>query len=313
MKIAIKKKIVLGLFSLLAINSWAQQDAMYTHYMYNTLSVNPGYAGTRDALTITGLNRSQWVGFEGAPVTQTLTLHSPIANKKIGLGLSVVNDKIGPVKNTMINADFAYQIKLNSKSKLAFGLKGGISITSIGLSSLETTTSNDISFSSSITSKILPNFGFGVYYYTEKFYAGISTPKILENNLSETNGNLQTSLINEQRHYFFIAGTVFDLSKMLQLKPTTFVKVTSGAPIEADLTAMFIWDKKLNLGAMYRTGDAAGLLLGYNITEQLYVGYSFDWSFVNKTMTYNNGSHELMVRYDFIFHNNKKIKSPRYF
>ena len=104
MKIAIKKKIVLGLFSLLAINSWAQQDAMYTHYMYNTLYVNPGYAGTRDALTITGLNRSQWVGFEGAPVTQTLTLHSPIANKKIGLGLSVVNDKIGPVKNTMINA-----------------------------------------------------------------------------------------------------------------------------------------------------------------------------------------------------------------
>lgn len=297
------------------VSANAQQDAMFTHYMYNTLAINPAYAGSRDALTVTALHRSQWVGFDGAPVTQTLTMHTPIFNNKIGLGLSVLNDKIGPVNNTSINADFAYKIHLSNKGILAFGLKGGINIMQGDLTSLELDQTGDEAFSQDIESDLLPNFGFGVYYSTEKWYVGFSTPKLLENDFETSSSQGGTKLASEQRHYFLIAGTVFNLDQTgnLKLAPTTFVKVTNGAPIQADLTAMFILKDKIEMGAMYRTSDAAGLLLGYNFTEYLRLGYSFDWSFENSTADYNSGSHEIMLRYDFVFKDKSKIRSPRYF
>lgn len=309
------KKILLILGIVLAGGLYAQQDAMYTHYMFNTLAINPAYAGTRDALTVTGLHRSQWVGFEGAPTTQTLTMHSPILDDKIGLGLSVLNDKIGPVNTTSFYADFAYKLKLNKEAKLAFGIKGGINLRQGNLTDLALGENNDAAFSNNLESDMLPNFGFGMYYYTKKWYAGISTPKLLENDFNTNSTQGSTNLASEKRHYFFIAGTVFDLTENgeVKLKPTTFVKVTNGAPVEADLTAMFIVNDKVELGAMYRTGDAAGLLLGYNFTNQLRLGYSFDWSFTNSTGTYNSGSHEIMLRYDFIYKDQAKIRSPRYF
>lgn len=164
------KKIIIIISTLFAsFGAFAQQDAMFTHYMFNTLAVNSGYAGSRDALTITGLHRSQWVSFPGAPTTQTLTLHTPIANDQLGLGLSVLNDKIGPTNTTAIYADFAYKLKISEKAKLAFGLKGGINLRSNGLSSLALDENNDDAFASDVTSDILPNFGFGLYYYTDKF------------------------------------------------------------------------------------------------------------------------------------------------
>jgi type IX secretion system PorP/SprF family membrane protein len=287
----------------------AQQEAMFTHYMYNTLAVNPAYAGSRDAITATVLHRSQWVSFKGAPSTQTLTVHSPLKIKNIGLGLSVINDKIGPIRNTIAYVDFAYILKLTEKSHLAFGLKGGINYMQAELNNIPLDQQNDVAFENNVSSKVLPNFGFGMYYSTERFYAGISAPKLLENNFVTKEANFSTKITQEIRHYYFIAGAVFKLSESIDLKPTTFVKATSGAPIEADLTTTFIFKKKLNTGLMFRTGDAAGVLVGYNITPEFHIGYSFDWSYGLKTFKYNSGSHEIMISYDFVGKGKEKSKA----
>lgn len=292
----------------------AQQLPMFTHYMNNTLVVNPAYAGSRDALTVTALHRSQWVSFPGAPTTQTLTLHSPIRNEHIGLGLAVFNDKIGPTNNTSIFAYYSFIMKLSQKSKLALGLSGGVNMFQANLSMLTLDEKLDPVFMNNINNHVMPNFGFGAYYSRERFYAGISVPNVLENkyaNTDETNEN--TFKGKEQRHYFFIAGAMIRLTESLDFKPTTLIKVTEGAPIEADLTASFVILKKLLVGAMYRTGDAYGGLVGLDINEQLHIGYSFDYSFGLRTFKYHQGSHEILLRYDFIFTNKRQIHSPRYF
>lgn len=292
----------------------AQQSPMYTHYMYNTLAVNPAYAGSRDALTITALHRSQWVGFKGAPSTQTLTLHTPLVNQHIGLGLSVLNDKIGPSNNTSIFVDFAYIMKLNAKCKLALGVSAGMNIFQAQLSTLHVEQENDPVYQSNINHRITPNFGFGAYFYREHFYAGISVPALLQNSYSVAKMLDGTSLIaKEKRHYFFITGAMIKMAPNLAFKPTMLVKVTPAAPIEADITASFVIMRKLLVGVMYRTGDAVGGLVGLDITDQLHIGYSFDWSYGLKTSKYNYGSHELVLRYDFIFSSQKQIYSPRNF
>lgn len=299
-------------FSSLTI--YAQQLPMYTHYMYNTLSINPAYAGSRDALTLTALHRSQWVGFKGAPMTQTLTLHGPVKYKNIGLGLSLSNDKIGPTNNTAIFADFAYIMRLNKKSKLSLGLSAGTNVMQANLSTLELDQQVDPVFANNVNNHFTPNFGFGAYYSRERFYAGLSTPNLLQNSYSIVQMADGSSLIaKEQRHYFLIAGALFNLSNNLAFKPTTLVKVTEAAPIQIDVTASFILMKKLQLGVMFRSGDAFGALLGLDISEQFNIGYSFDWSYGLRTAKYNSGSHEIMLRYDFLFAGKKQIHSPRHF
>jgi type IX secretion system PorP/SprF family membrane protein len=308
-----RKIIQISVLFLMAFASKAQQDPMFTHYAFNTLAINPAYAGTRDALTITALHRNQWVAFEGAPVTQTLTLHSPIITKNIGIGLSVLNDKIGPGNTSSFYVDFSYKIKVTDRAMLSFGLKGGLNIKKTNLNNLQLKDMDDPLFMNNEKSGLLPNFGFGLYYFTDKYYAGISIPKLLENNFKESTVSASIDLASEKKHYFLIGGAVFKLSEEFTLKPTTFIKITNGAPIEMDFTAnLFILDR-FWAGIMYRTGDALGILAGVNITEQLAMGYSFDWSLTNRTFRYNQGSHEIMLRYDFIFKEHRIIRSPRYF
>jgi len=291
----------------------AQQDPMFTHYAFNTLAINPAYAGTRDALTITGLHRTQWVNFEGAPITQTLTGHTPVFNNKVGIGLSVLNDKIGPTNTSSFYVDFSYKIKINDRAKLSFGLKGGLNYKKTDLTAISIKDEDDPLFFNDVKSDFLPNFGFGLYYYTDKYYVGVSIPKLLENDFTENTVSGSTDLASEQKHYFIIGGAVIKLSEKITLKPTSFIKITNAAPIEGDITANFIFMDKFWVGLMYRTGDALGALAGINITDQLAVGYSFDWSMTNTTFKYNQGSHEIMVRYDFIFKEKRIIRSPRYF
>jgi len=286
----------------------AQQDPMFTHYMFNTLWMNPAYAGTREAMTITGIHRSQWVGFDGAPQDQSLTLHTPVLNGKLGLGLSVVNDRIGPVKSTMIALDLAYHIRLTKKSKLGLGIKGLLNMYSNSLSTIKINNETDASFGQNY-SATLPNAGAGIYYYREKFYIGLSTPRLLEN---KPDGSLASSA-REQRHYFLILGTVIPMNKNLKFKPTGFVKATEGAPVQGEITTSFLMYDKLSLGAMYRSGDGIGALVGFSFTDQFTVGYSYDWSLANTTGKYNSGSHEIMLRYDLIYRSTRKIKSLRYF
>lgn len=303
-----QKLIYILLFSLFALPLFSQQEAMYTHYMYNTLAVNPAYAGSRDALTFTLLHRSQWVGFDGAPTTQTFTMHSPVRTDAVNLGFSVLNDKLGPIHTAGVYVDYAYRFQLTEKSKLAFGLKLGFNAYSSDLQSLKLE-KPDMSFAQ-FENTFSPNLGFGVYYSRDRFYCGVSTPKLFENNYLYTQSN---TVSEEARHYYFIVGGLMHLTKDIDFKPTSFLKVVEEAPVEGDFTANFIFYDQFTLGAMYRTGDALGLLVGYNILPQMLVGYSFDWSFVNNTAKYNYGSHELMLTYDFVYKELRRIRSPRYF
>ncbi len=292
----------------------AQQDAMFTHYMDNTLEVNPAYAGSRDAMTLTLLSRNQWVDFEGAPTTQTFTIHSPVVGETVNLGFSVINDKIGPINNANIYVDYSYRIKLSPKYKLALGLKAGFGTISTDLLNLVLDEQGDEVFLEDLNHKILPNIGFGLYLSSETFYAGLSVPKLIDNSYLIAESELgNVGIYNEKRHYYFIAGLLKHVSSDLDFKPTTFLKVTSGAPIEVDVTGSFILNDKFLLGGMFRMGDALGLLAGYNIANNLYLGYSFDWSYYNKTFRYNSGTHELLLRYDFELSESRKIRSPRYF
>lgn len=290
----------------------AQQDAMFTHYMNNTIAVNPAYAGSSNALSLTAIHRSQWVGFDGAPTTQTLTMHTPICKRKMGLGLSIVNDKVGPVNTTGAYADYAYFLKLDDKSTLSLGLSAGLNFMEAGLTDLTIIDNDDVAFKDNISSKLLPNFGFGMYYRRPKFYAGLSAPRLLENNFY-TNTVTGGELAKEKRHYYFICGGVTPMGQNVEFRPTTLVKAAPGGPVQADVTGTFIFHKRFLLGAMYRTGDAVGGLLGYYFTNQLHAGYSFDWSYGLKTSKYNGGSHEIMLSYDFIYKNQEKIRTPRYF
>jgi len=308
----INMKSILTLFALsLSLVLSAQQEAMFTHYMYNTLAVNPGYAGSRDALTITALHRSQWIGFKGAPMTQTLTIHSPIGNS-IGLGLSILNDKVGPLNTSSAFVDFAYKLRFKKDRKLALAIKGGITLIQGALSNLDLDNNADYMFTD-ISSKMLPNFGFGLYYYAPKLYIGFAAPKFLQNSLDQPIVLSADSIRGDRRHYYFIAGGIIDISRSTQFKPTTFVKMTGGAPLQFDLTTSFIFNEKFSVGAMYRLNDAIGLLVGIQFSEKFEISCSYDWSLGLKSGTYNSGSAEVMLRYDIEFGGVGKIRSPRYF
>lgn len=304
------KSVVFLFFLCLRLPLFAQQEAMYTHYMHNTLAVNPAYAGSREALSFALLHRSQWIGFDGAPTTQTFTMHSPVRSDAVNLGFSVLNDKVGPINTTGIYLDYAYRFQITDDSKLALGLKLGFNAYSSNLMNLKLREA-DQSFAK-IENIFSPNIGFGAYYSAERFYLGLSTPKLLQNNYLYSQ-NQSGELAKEARHYYFIVGGLLHLAQDIDFKPTSFVKMVTGAPVEADFTGNFIFYEQFELGAMYRTGDALGLLVGYRFTPELNMGYSFDWSFVNNTAKYNDGSHELLLSYDFIYKDRRRIRSPRYF
>ena len=296
-----KKLIYIIIICLAAQSANAQQEYMFTHYMFNQMTLNPGYTGTQEALSITGIHRSQWVAFDGAPTTQNITAHMPITNKNFGVGLGISNDQIGPTQNLGITGNFAYHLKINESAKLGLGLSAGINMFSNSLTKLKTVDNSDAAFAENISNKVLPNVGFGIYYYTKKYFVGIATPKLLQNNL-DVNDPTGTSLAiaHEKRHYFLTGGVEFNLTNdgKFKIKPTTLVKMTSGAPLQVDLTANVIYNDKIAAGLSLRTGDAMGLLLAYNLNEELTIGYSFDFSYVNKTFNYNGGSHEIMLRYN---------------
>jgi len=301
--------LLVVLFSSEAIS---QQDPMYTQYMYNTLSVNPGYAGSRDALSVTGLLREQWVGIEGAPSTQTLTVHSPIYNDNMGLGLSVINDVVGPIHQTMLFADYSYSIQTTATAKLAFGLKAGVNIFQADLLSLTPEQGGDAAIYN-ISNKLLPNVGVGVYYYSDKGYVGLSAPKLLEQTIDEYDSPDITTFNNkERRHYFLIGGYVFDLSENVKFKPSFLVKAVVGAPVSIDLSGNFLINDKLGLGLAHRLDDSFSGLLQYYFTPQFRVGYAYDFT-LTELRHYNSGSHELMLGYDFMFIEDKRIRSPRFF
>ncbi len=291
--------------------SKAQQEPLYTQYMFNTVSVNPAYAGTRNSMNMLLLSRMQWVGIEGAPKTYNFTMHTPLNNYKMGLGFSLVADSYGPVNNTYFNFNYAYRVSLTDKITLSMGIKGGIYNYYVSLTDVSVGSDTDAAFSSDIEQKVQPNAGLGLYMYTNKWYVGFSIPKMIQTDLSgyqSTTG----SISDLKRHYFLMAGYVFDLNETLKLKPSFINKVVEGSPPSTDITAQFLYLNTYWLGATYRIGDAVAFLANIQVNKQLMVGYSYDFS-TSALSHYNNGSHEIIISYDFDGFLKKKVISPRYF
>lgn len=294
-----KKHIFAILIILLSFSLNAQQEAMFTHYMFNVQSVNPAYVGTQNAVYITAMNRVQWVDFQGAPLTQSLALNIPIEKQKLGIGLSVLNDKIGFVGKTYAFADISYRIKLSKKTWLSFGLKGGVNYRRVNFTNMTLDNPNDPDVAFNQTSGWLPNLGAGIYLYADKFYVGFSIPKILENDYELNTFSFSGTESGEKRHFFLIGGYIFNLSHKWKLKPSTYVKMTGSAPLQVDLTAHFLYKNKFWFGPMFRSGDAAGAMLGFYITPSISFGYSYDWSYSNTSFVSNLGSHEVFLRLKF--------------
>ncbi|MFZ4784836.1 MAG: type IX secretion system membrane protein PorP/SprF [Flavobacteriales bacterium] len=288
--------ILIGLFISTSVRVVAQQDPMFSQYMFNILSINPAYAGSADRLSAVAIHRSQWVGFEGAPITQTITAHAPLRYEALSVGGTIINDKHGPVSQTAIFADISYRLHF-AKSKLAFGLKTGVNLFSANLLDLNPYVDGDQVFTSNISIKPLPNFGFGAMWYSKRWYVGLSAPRLLQNKLIE--GQLPDFTNNKERiHGFLIAGYVWDINYYVKFKPTILLKAVNGAPPGADFTANFMLYDKFWIGAMYRWNDAVGALVQYEINNKFKFGYAYDY-IISDLGKYSSGSHELMIGYDF--------------
>ncbi len=266
-----KIKLLLGILALISTSSiFGQQDPQYTQYMYNMVVINPAYAGSKGVTTIGLLGRTQWVGVDGAPSTTTLSINSPVG-RAVGLGMSIIYDEIGPVKESNVFADFSYTIFTGEEGRLAFGAKAGVSFLDVGY--LETIEPDPLNEPIHQTS---PNFGAGVYYYTDKFYVGLSAPNFLETRHLENSGG-SVSTASEKMHYFLTTGYVFELdSDKLLLKPSTMIKATSGAPISVDLSMNLLVNQLFEVGLSYRIDDSVSGMLGFQVNKDFRIGYAYD-------------------------------------
>jgi len=305
--------IILILLGSVSVN--AQQDPQYTQYMYNTQVVNPAYAGSRDATSFGLLYRSQWVGLDGAPKTITFTGDTPIGSlDNMGLGISIVRDELGPAIESNINIDYSYTINTSDNNELSFGLKAGIDLLDVDYTKLNIYDDSDPRFQDNVDNKLQPQIGAGVYYNTERFYAGISVPNFLtskhydESNL--TDPEFQT-VAAEILHYFFITGYVFDLSENLKFKPATLVKIVSGSPLQVDVSANFLLYEKVTLGAAYRWDAAMSAMVGFQATDQIFIGFGYDYQ-STEIEDFSDGSYEVMIRFD-IFNVPERVLTPRFF
>lgn len=287
--------------------TFGQQEPQFTQYPDNTLFVNPAYAGSRGLLNLTGIHRQQWTGFDGRPISTTFSLHSPLTYESVGLGITMVNDQSGPIKQTMFYGDFSYTLKFKKLGrKLAFGIKAGLNLISIGTSSLQTDIENDPKLLQNVKNNVNPNFGFGIYYHSSRFFIGASTPKLLERGYD---GVSKTNL--ERRHYFGIIGGVFPLNDYWKLRPTAQVKITEKSPINIDASLAAIYREKIWFGAMYRLNAAFGVFTQFQISPQFKLGLATDFG-TQAIRNYNYGTFEIMMSYDFVF-KKEGLRSPRYF
>ena len=271
---------------------------MFTQYNFNLQTINPAYAGSWDNLGFLVLGRHQWIGMGGAPKTYTFSMQTPTKFRNVDLGMNVVADKVGLEKRIMLNADYSYRVRISEESYLRFGLKAGISNYSNNLSEYTGYPGDapDPMFMGDVDVKVMPNFGIGAFLYSDDYYIGLSLPKIIQNEFGNNYNNYSTWA--EMRHFFLIAGYVFNLSEGLKFKPTFLTKATWGAPVEFDLTGNFLLKDKIWLGAMLRTGDSFGFIAQWIFDRQLRIGYSIDFT-TTKLQHYHNGTHEVMVSYEF--------------
>ena len=286
--------------------SYAQQDAQFTQYMYNTININPAYAGSRGAMSVFGLHRTQWIGLDGAPVTNAFSINTPINNSNLGIGLSFLNDRIGPTIENAISADISYTIRTSEDYKLSFGIKGTGNFFNLDVSRLNPRDQNDPQFQN--LNKFSPNIGAGIYLHSNKTYIGISAPNFIETNRYSDN---EVAIFKEKINYYLIAGHVFEISNNIKFKPALLTKVVLGAPLQLDVSGNFMFNNTFVLGAAYRWDAAVSAMAGFQVTNSLYIGYGYDLE-TTKLRHYNSGSHEVFLRFE-LFDNYNKIISPRFF
>lgn len=284
--------------------TYSQQNPQYTQYMYNMNILNPAYAGSEGSLNIGILGRTQWTGIEGAPKTLTASVNAPIA-KRVGLGFSAILDEVGPAKEQNVYADFSYTIPVSEEGKLAFGLKGGVTFFNVNLTGIDLGDDQSDNLFKENINKVMPNFGAGLFYYTNNYYLGFSVPNILET--KHLDKNYQAV---ENVHAFLTGGYIFNLSDNLDLKPSFMAKATSGVPLSIDLSLNALIRKSLELGVSWRHDDSVSGMVNVRVTDMIRVGYAYDYT-ISELSNYASGTHEILL----LFHisNSKETLSPRFF
>lgn len=304
--------VLLGLLTLmLTNNSFAQTEEQASLYMFNPLLFNPAYAGSRGSISAVGIGRFQWVGIDGAPTSQFLSVHAPVSIYNIGVGLHASNDKIGARSRTSVSADVSYGIRLNKKGhRLNFGLSAGADWQVYDFQKTKPLDPNDPIYTY-YASKVRPNFGAGLYYYGERHFAGFSIPRLLRNRIGD-GVNIGEAL--QRRHFYITGGYVFKLNSVVDFKPSTLIKITENAPITFDLNANFLLFNTLWIGSMYRFHESVGINMALQIKEFMTFGYAFDFPVngMNIPRTNQKGTHEIMVSFDFMS-KRRPYLSPRYF
>ncbi|MEL0644788.1 MULTISPECIES: type IX secretion system membrane protein PorP/SprF [unclassified Olleya] len=294
----------------------AQQLPQFSQYMFNTISINPAYAGSRETISVVGLHRSQWVGLAGAPTTSTVSVHAPLKNEKIGLGLSIINDELGYENFVYAYGDFSYTIELSEKTKLAFGLKAGFTHYNLDQEGfLDDPTVAIDPFFSNFTNRWNPNVGVGAYLHQNKWYVGLSAPRILNTDYNESALDPEVDYIALERvGYYLTAGYVFELNESTKLKPSALVKLTNGAPVSFDLSAHLLFDEKFWIGGSYRYNrdtSTIGALADFQVSPQMRIGYAYE-HYITDLRPYTGGTHEILLMFE-VFKPTKRVKSPRYF
>lgn len=292
---------------------FSQQESMFNHYMFNTQIFNSGYVGSTQSYSFNLLQRNQWVGFEGAPVLQSISFSTPVSSKRLAYGFTAINDKIGPIRNNSFAGDLAYHLLLNGNNRvLSLGLKMSLNSSNLDTEGLNLNQIQDPLFYSEAIG-LKPNIGAGIYYYTEKFYAGLSSPFFFEN-----------SQLQQKRHIYLTSGFLLNLSRDIKMRPSGIVKMTSGVPVNLDFSSLLIYKDQFWIGANIRstyrdlfpnedTGGGLGAIFGINVSENFMVSYAYSYSLGNKTGVYNNGTHEIILRYNLRQVAKALIDSPRYF
>ncbi len=299
--------VVLTLFW--SLNSSAQQDPQYSQYMYNTMVVNPGYTGQREVLSVSALYRNQWVGIDGAPETINLGIHTPLRNDRFGLGMTIVKDGLGPADEIYVDSNFSYTILLSyiDNIKLSFGVKAGVHQLKTDWSKGIHQTLGDETFSRNLN-LFSPTVGTGFYMHSENWYLGLSVPNLIN---TKHYDDFSESLAKEKMHYYLIGGYVFDIDRYTKFKPTFLLKSVSGAPMVTDLSANFLFNEKFTLGLGWRNKDSFSGLAGFQISDELFLGYSYDFS-TTQLQKYNSGTHEIMLRFE-LSKKTPRFLTPRFF
>ena len=300
------KTILTIICAFILQSMYSQQDSQYTQYMYNTPLVNPAYAGSRETITAFLLHRNQWVGLDGAPVTNNFSINMPVGDSNFGVGLNFVNDEIGPVSENEISADLAYFIQISENYKLSLGLKGTANLFQLDVNKLRIFDPADPQFQN-VDTEFSPNVGAGLYLFSDKTYFGLSIPNFFESYRYNDNN---VEITKEKMHFYFIAGHVFTISPNIDFKPAVLSKIVEGAPLQADVTANFLFFDKLTLGAAYRWDASVSALAGFQISDSWFIGYGYDLE-TTKLSNYNSGSHEIFLRYEVF--NRSRVSAPRFF